>query len=364
MVQQVIDKASTQLSKIIVSRWNEMFDNNKVGKEIVIDWGVDEDTASGKPNPYISFAIKDGANRYNIADRSLGFRWFFCFLLFTQFRAKRKGSKGTLFLFDEPASNLHAKAQEKLLDSFKDVCNSPNALIYSTHSPYMINPYWLDQAYIVENSAVGADLDDIATMSTSEDTAISTTTYNAFVEKHPDRVSHFQPVLDRLEVKPTLMDVVKRSVLVEGKSDYLILREFASSAKVKDISFLPAHGATTMAPLIALLRGWGWPFIVLLDGDKAGKGAKSFYETEYDIPGRVVTLADVDPTWKGVESILDASDKSMIASNGKPTKKQVYAYFSKEAAAGTLDLSKLKAPKSPAFKKLVKYLNNKLDDPT
>lgn len=118
MVQQVIDKAGGQLSRVIVSRWNEMFENNKVGKEIVIDWGVDDNPEEGLSDPYVSFAIKDGANRYNIADRSLGFRWFFCFLLFTQFRAKRRGSAGTLFLFDEPASNLHAKAQESFSIAF------------------------------------------------------------------------------------------------------------------------------------------------------------------------------------------------------------------------------------------------------
>lgn len=360
MVQQVIDKASAQLSKIIVTRWNEMFDSNKAGKEIVIDWGVDEDTEDGVADPYISFAIKDGSNRYNIADRSLGFRWFFCFLLFTQFRAKRRGGKGTLFLFDEPASNLHAKAQEKLLDSFKDICVHPNALIYSTHSPYMINPYWLDQAYIVENSAVGADLEDIAAMSTSEDTFISTETYHDFVEKYPERMSHFQPVLDRLEVKPSLMDISKKSVLVEGKSDYLLLKELSKGSKVIKYDFIPCHGATTMASLISLLRGWGWAFVVLLDGDKAGKEAKAFYQEEYNLSDNLLQLSDVDKTWKGVESILHAEDKIKIQANGKPSKKQIYTFFSQNAVTNAIDISKFKTQKGDEFKKLISYLDQKL----
>jgi ABC-type Mn2+/Zn2+ transport system ATPase subunit len=359
MVQQVIDKASGQLSRIIVSRWNEMFENNKIGKEIVIDWGVDEDIEGQTADPYISFAIKDGANRFNIADRSLGFRWFFCFLLFTQFRAKRRGGVGTLFLFDEPASNLHAKAQEKLLDSFKDICMQPNALIYSTHSPYMINPYWLDNAYIVENTALGSDLDDIASMAIDDRTSIETSSYHAFVEAHPDRLSHFQPVLDRLEVKPSILDVVKRSVLVEGKSDYVILNELAKAANVKDLQLIPAHGASTMGALVALLKGWGWPFLVLVDGDKAGQEAKQIYASEYNIADRAFALSDVVAEWKAVESVLHADDLKLIASSGKPTKKQIYSFFVESAEIGSAK-KKLKTPKSSEFKKLINFLQEKL----
>lgn len=363
MVQQVIDKASAQLSRIIVQRWNEMFENSKIGKEIVIEFGVEEDSINSVSDPYISFAIKDGSNRFNIADRSLGFRWFFCFLLFTQFRAKRKNSKGKLFLFDEPASNLHAKAQEKLLDSLSDICTAPNALIYSTHSPYMINPYWLDTTYIVENTAVGADLDDIASMTTSEDTEISTTIYHDFIAKYPDRISHFQPILDRLEVKPNLMEIAKKCVLVEGKSDYVILSQLAKAKGVGTINFVPAHGATTMAPLIALLQGWGWPFAVLLDGDKAGKNSKEKYSAEYNLSGNVFTLSDISPGLKGIESLIDQADKSKISgdTSQSPTKKQIYSFFAVGAASGSLDLSKFKTLKSTSFKSLLENLEKTLN---
>lgn len=224
----------------------------------------------------------------------------------------------------------------------------------------MINPHWLDSAYIVENAAVGADLDDIAAMSTSEDTSIVTSPYRGFVGQHPDRVSHFQPVLDRLEVKPSLMDITKKSVLVEGKSDYVILGEMARAGKIKEVSFVPAHGATTMAPLIALLRGWGWPFVVLLDGDKAGKSAKDYYKSEYGIDTNVITLQDIEPSWKGVESIIHADDIALItAKAAKPTKKEIYQFFVKSAASGS-DVSKLKTPKSAGFKKVTAYLSGKL----
>lgn len=55
MVQQVVDKASAQLSRVIVTRWNQMFENRPVGKEIVIEWGIDENAEEGGADPYISF---------------------------------------------------------------------------------------------------------------------------------------------------------------------------------------------------------------------------------------------------------------------------------------------------------------------
>ena len=352
MVQQVIDKASARLSSIIVTRWNEMFDNKPVGKEIVIDWNLEESGDDEPPNPYISFSIRDGADRYNIADRSLGFRWFFCFLLFTQFRARRKSQRGTLFLFDEPASNLHAKAQEKLLDSFKDICSQPNALMYSTHSPYMVNPLWLDQTYIIENEAVGADLDDIGSMSTSENTKITAKDYNSFIDKHPDRLSHFQPILDRLEVKPSLLDVTKNSVLVEGKSDFAILSELARDGEGLSFNIIPAHGAQTLNPLISLMKGWGWEFAVLVDSDDAGKAAKARYEQDYGVKGKVFTLSELIDGARAIESILlkpdiDAIQKDLSLSK-RPSKKQIYRFFQARSYEGTP--KKLRTSKSKAFR--------------
>lgn len=85
MVQQLVDKASIILSKTITDRWNEIFKgqlNDAAGvpkREIVINFGLDQVDGVIEAVPYIEFAIKDGANRFNIADRSLGFRWFFAF---------------------------------------------------------------------------------------------------------------------------------------------------------------------------------------------------------------------------------------------------------------------------------------------
>lgn len=361
MVQQLVDKAGSVLSKVITDRWNDIFKSRPAGREIVINFGLDESEDGQNIDPYIEFAIKDGANRFNISDRSLGFRWFFCFLLFTQFRAKRQNGVGALFLFDEPASNLHAKAQEKLLESFRDITAIPNRLIYSTHSPYMIDPIWLDHALVVENTLMEGELDSIGQMSISEESNIVAFKYKSYVDLYPDRLNHFQPVLDRLEVKPSLSEISERTLLVEGKSDYAILKGLLEGRKVP-FKIVPAHGATTLGGIVGLLRGWGWPFAVLLDSDPEGKSASKKYQEEFDLGERLVGIDDIVAGRKEVEELLDDEDRVKISEHlgvsEKLKKKDIYRFFVDNS--GKIRSFKLNASKEVNIRSMIDLFNTSI----
>ena len=86
----------------------------------------------------VSFKIKTKSNKvFNVNERSKGFKWFFSFLLFTEFRKKR--TKNILFLLDEPASNLHSTAQAHILNALEEL-GKDSLVVYSTHSHHLINP--------------------------------------------------------------------------------------------------------------------------------------------------------------------------------------------------------------------------------
>ena len=142
-VNAVLAKMADQMSKVIFGSWNKVFEQKVQGKSITLKPGIEHREAH-KENTgglvYCEINIKDGTSSFKLAERSLGFRWFFCFLLFTQFRSMAKNSAPSVFLFDEPASNLHSKAQIQLLDSFPNISKNGNLILYSTHSHYMINP--------------------------------------------------------------------------------------------------------------------------------------------------------------------------------------------------------------------------------
>ncbi len=69
--------------------------------------------------------------------RSRGFRWFFS--TFCTVAALREGDDDVVLLLDEPGLHLHAKAKREFLRFLETEFVDANTLIYSTHSPFMID---------------------------------------------------------------------------------------------------------------------------------------------------------------------------------------------------------------------------------
>lgn len=328
-VKQVISRAERAVTRLVFSKWNEVFGENIGDKSIVIDLQYekgktieDENGIEQEPqthDAYIRFRIKSGANLYSVEDRSLGFRWFFSFLLFTQFRIHRERQRPTIFLFDEPASNLHAAAQKKLLESFPAIAKPPHRLIYSTHSHYMVEPKWLEQAYIVFDQSAESDGEIIDT-GIHEDSSvdIQAVPYRQFVQSRPTQTSYFQPVLDTLEVQPSKFDYRVGGLIVEGKSDFFYLR-FASLVTDYDLGpIFPASGSGTMGALVSLHRGWGLPVRVLFDADKGGKDGRKNLMKEFSLgPEESTDLKAILNGVKQIEDLLSTTDqRALINSDG------------------------------------------------
>lgn len=266
-LNSLIGKMERKLSNTIFNSWNEIFNKKISEKEIVLYPDKDEENGA-----FLEFNIKDDVDTYAISERSLGFRWFFVYILLTQFRTYRKQNNNTFFIFDEPASNLHPSAQTELLKSFE---NLPNVL-YTTHSHYLINPKWLESTYVVKNT--GIDYENEAEYD-SKKTDISVMKYREFASKYPSQTSYFQPILEILEYKPSNLELVPKVVLTEGKNDFYTFNYFQEIIKEYrlPLKFVPGTSANNLSNLISLYLGWGTKFVVLLDSDKAGEKAKERY---------------------------------------------------------------------------------------
>jgi energy-coupling factor transporter ATP-binding protein EcfA2 len=348
MIKQTVDKAADTVSDVIIARWDDIFTHSPLKKEISIDSfdeymeaeDEDGDTVVNH-SVWVEFKVKDSGTRYNISDRSLGFRWFFCFLLFTRFMSEASDGKRILFLFDEPASNLHAKAQEKLLESFSDISKYPNSLMFSTHSHYMIEPTWLERAYVVKNDAI--DYADVSgEQKRAKGVKIDAIRYRDFVSQSDDtlgRMTYFQPVLDRLDIKPSRLDIQTECIVVEGKSDFHILTYIKRNYLKSALPIVPAFGATTMRPVVGILRGWASRFLVLLDGDEEGQKAAAAYRADLDLGNEVVLLSDLVPTIKEIEGLISSEDRERLRVHFKldkaPAKKVISRIFQEANASGT-----------------------------
>ena len=300
-----------QLSKIIFHSWNEIFNKKISQKEITLEFDDDE------KGVYVEFNIKDDVDTYRINERSLGFRWFFVYILLTQFRNYRKQKSNAFFLFDEPASNLHPSAQSELLKSFE---NLPNVL-YTTHSHYLINPKWLESTYVVKNK--GIDYENESDYN-AKNTDVSVMKYREFASRFPSQTSYFQPILEILEYKPANLELVPKVILTEGKNDFYTFNYYQTTIKKYKlpIKIVPGVSSSNLTNLISLYLGWGTKFVILLDSDEAGIKEKKRYIELFgnSIEDILITYQDIDTTWSNFETedLFSKADQKNIQFTNYP----------------------------------------------
>lgn len=363
VINSVFQKVSNSVTKEVIGGWRRVFSKDSTAKQISVEWNID----TNKDNlPYASFMVSDGESKYEISERSLGFRWFFSFLLFTGF--KGQSNKQTLLIFDEPAANLHAKAQAELLKSFEKIATNGTKIIYSTHSHHMINPKWLSGAYIVENTALNLEAEEDFGFS-SYPTNIKATKYREFISKYPTRSSYFQPVIESLDyVTPELIGSPP-FVLVEGISDYYALTIAHKLSKLRlNFRILPGVGSGASGPLISLMMGRGEKFVVLLDDDPAGLKECTRYKESWFLPESVVfTLASINKEFTGfaLEDLIDEETYDLIKKrleiSSKPSKKQIGWYFAESSSTADDNNDILSESLLKKLVKILTYLNKNIE---
>jgi ABC-type Mn2+/Zn2+ transport system ATPase subunit len=303
------------LNRKITKSWKDLFKNESKSvnfKEIKII--LKTDTTDLK----ISFKVKtDDGKLFSINDRSKGCRWFFSFLIFTEFRKKR--SKNILFLLDEPASNLHSSAQSKILDAIKEL-SLEAIVIYSTHSHHLINPNWLPGAYIVINDKI-SDETLRGEMTFQNSSKINMTKYFNYIGqgKGKTKISYFQPILDALDYAPSFIESIPNIVLTEGKNDWYGFNYINETILGRSkINFYPGSGKDSLGDIIRLYLAWGQNFVVILDGDAASTKSKKVYTDEFHpfLDNKIFTLKDSLSLTGSFEDLFTETDiEKIIISN-------------------------------------------------
>jgi len=93
--------------------------------------------------------------------RSLGFRWYLSFYI--NFLAQTYEAKANeyVFLIDEPGIHLHPAGQKDLVKVLDDL-SIKNQLIFTTHSPFMLNRNYPQRVRLVQKSREGTKVDSEA----------------------------------------------------------------------------------------------------------------------------------------------------------------------------------------------------------
>lgn len=183
--------------------------------------------------------------------RSKGFNWFFSFLVwFKKIQADKNNTY--ILLLDEPGLNLHARAQNDLLRYMSTELSRNYQVIYTTHSPFMIDSSKLSQARTV--------------VETEKGTKIS----NSIQERDKDTLFPLQAALG-YDLAQNLF-VSPKNLVVEGVTDFLYLDLMNNVIKDKgreylrsDVTIVPVGGADKVSTFISLLSGNKLELVCLLD---------------------------------------------------------------------------------------------------
>jgi predicted ATP-dependent endonuclease of OLD family len=264
----VLSAVKRKLNETLTKEWQNFRLDNNDALQISIDFRS-EKNAQGVLRNYLRLDViekdTDGNEHFFfISDRSKGFFWFFNFVMKLEFNPKVLEYHQTeaIYLLDEPGSYLHASAQSKLCKKLRQL-SQDNVVIYCTHSHYLLDPevIRLSSIRVAEKGTNG----DVQLLSIHEHSGSI------------DRRSAFQPVVDALHIKPFLLDLTNRLViLVEGICDFYALEMFKGN---RDVNILPSVGADSIAFYISLMIAWRVEYRALWDNDSAGNKAKAKAES-------------------------------------------------------------------------------------
>jgi predicted ATP-dependent endonuclease of OLD family len=357
-LERQIQLMGKKVTSVVFDAWNRIFQRQITGTRVLITYDIDNDNL-----PFLEFQIEAEDGIYQLSERSLGFRWFFIFLLFTQFRPFRKDTpQNIIFLFDEPASNLHSTAQKQLLKSFENL-----KVIYTTHSHHLINPNWLESTYVVKNE--GLQLDNPENYNIKK-TNITIEPYREFASKHPHNTAYFQPILDVLDYAPSDLEIITSCILLEGKNDYYTLSYFKEVIfKSKyNLNMAPSTGSGNLDTIISLYIGWGKEFIILLDSDKAGKNQKDRYIEKFGliVEQRIYLLSDIEPIWdkKASETLFENDDSFKFQQKSYPDSTTFNkTHFNRSIQESLINKTRFEfcAETLNNFSKVLDFLNKKIN---
>lgn len=224
-----------------------------------------------------------------LGTRSRGFVWFFSFLAW--YEDIRRQKQKVILLLDEPGLSLHGRAQADLLRYFEAEL-SAHQLLYTTHSPFMIDPAKFERVRIVQDLGIDAK----ERLPKDQDgTKVLTKVFDAT----NDSLFPLQGALG-YEIQQTLF-IGPNSLVVEGPADMLFLQAVSAQLEregrdglSKDWVITPVGGSGKVPAFVALLAPQkGMNVATLLDIQNSDRALiEDLYKKKLLKKKQVATYAD------------------------------------------------------------------------
>ena len=252
----------SELEAVQIDLTNQVFEYWKQNPHLKVVIDVDKETVQ-RPHGqtavarFLEIRLADGRTGYsnNFSQRSSGFQWFFSFLAaFSEFDHQ----DAPIVLLDEPALTLHGRAQADFLRFINERLAPNSPVLYTTHSPFMVEADHLERVRIVEDSGPPTG---------------ATATVEVLVAE-PDSLFPLQAALG-YDIAQSLF-IGPNNLVVEGTSDFIYLTIMSQLCAALGRShlderwrILPAGGATNIPTFVSLI-GRHLDITVLADAGTRG----------------------------------------------------------------------------------------------
>ena len=280
-----LEAASNKISDEIFHYWSQ---NRHLKIQVRVDAG-----RPGDPSPFNTgwiMRIRIENLRHNVTvrfdDRSTGFVWFFSFLvLFSQ--VKKTHGDNLIILLDEPGLSLHAKAQADLLRYINEKLRPHHQVVYTTHSPFMVD---------VDNLLGTRTVEDLVSKDgLGVDLVFGTKVGDDILSTDRDTLFPLQGALG-YDITQSLF-VGKHTLLVEGPSDLLYLKTMQYELGKRKRATLdhrwticPSGGVDKVAAFVSLFGGNKLDIAVLIDYVHGKKGqVERLRQSKLLLDGHVLT---------------------------------------------------------------------------
>jgi predicted ATP-dependent endonuclease of OLD family len=252
-------KAELEATEAIIS--DELLKYWKTNRNLRIEFEIDRVVNSQQviTDHILDIRVRNDRARVSLPlrNRSKGFNWFFSFLVWFK-KIQEDQSSTYVLLLDEPGLNLHASAQADLLEFIEDL-SKDYQILYTTHSPFMIDATRLQRVRTVIETKDGSKISD------------------TIQEKDSNTLFPVQAALG-YDIAQNLF-TTKHSLLVEGASELLYLQVISAYLQTLErtgldskVTIIPTGGLDKVSSFISLLRGGNSSTVCLLDTFTDAKG--------------------------------------------------------------------------------------------
>ncbi len=250
-----------------------------------------------------------------LGTRSRGFVWFFSFLAW--YSKLKNEDLPLILLLDEPGLSLHARAQGDLLRYFEEELKPRHQLLYTTHSPFMVDSGHFDRVRIVQDRSIEADSDNLP--EEQQGTKVSTDVHEAT----SDSLFPLQGALG-YEIHQSLF-IGPNCLVVEGASDLLyiqtisaLLQRSGKPGLSADWTITPVGGSGKVPTFVALIGAQTKLNVaVLIDFQKRNQQTiENLYKGKLLKKNQVLTFANfTGGTEADIEDMFDSEFYLKLVNN-------------------------------------------------